>query len=88
MEQQYFTGIKVGDKVWVAGIGEVGVYRLNNSRGYPISLTGADYNRHVNYAGIEEGRTLQTTFWSEPVISIPSRPKRMMEKKGRGVGRV
>lgn len=83
----YFDGVKVGDTIWVAGVGEGKVFSVRHY-GFEFRNSFIQIDRIYNFRGQrirgDMVEPYQTAFWSEPVISIPPRPKRMMEKEIKG----
>ena len=70
----YFDGIKVGDTIWVAGIGWIDVGRVS-ANGFEVL---ARFHSLFNFNGVKFWETLQTAFWSEPKFEIPPRTKRKL----------
>lgn len=75
MSEQYFQGIRVGDKIWTIQEGWTEVENINKEGDtYQIETTNEDYTIEGKY--LEEDQH-QSAFWSDPGIVAPPRPKRM-----------
>ena len=87
MSEDYFSGIKVGDRVWSLQHGWMKVVDLDTYSISGISTIGVKKENSVNRISYyKDGKfyhadTFQSLFWDEVKIVPPPKPKKIVKKE-------
>jgi len=83
MTEQYFTGVKVGDRVWSCVYGWGYIDDISEPCFRVMYDVKNEWERFES-TGKAETFQLQTLFWDEVTIIPPPKPKRMVKKELQG----
>lgn len=78
MSEQYFSGIRKGDRIWTIQEGWTEVVNIGEGVDYPLQTISNLYTMDGKY---KYNDARQSAFWSDPGIVAPPRPKRMKKVK-------